>query len=71
MQPQTPYDYLRELKERMITEHKKLLSNKAAFAKAQDYDMVMLYKVIEEKLVDFMEDLTNKKVKKNGTDGHG
>ena len=71
MQPQTPYDFLRELKERMITEHKKLLSNKAAYSKTGDGEMVRLYLVIEEKLVDFMEDLTNKKVKKNGTDGHG
>ena len=63
MQPQTPYDFLRELKERMITEHKNLLSNKDAYSKKGDADMVRLYMIIEEKLVDFMDDLLHKKGK--------
>lgn len=70
-QPQTPYDYLRALKEKMQMEYEKLLHNKAAYSKAVDIEMVMLYRVIEKKMLDFIEDLTNKKVKKNRTDEHG
>ena len=53
----TPHQYLRELKELLNQEKEKLSEQKNLIAKAQDYETAALYRQIEKKLDEFLENL--------------
>jgi hypothetical protein len=56
-----PHQYLRELKELMSAEKQKITAQKVLLLEAKDFEMVTLYKDIEQKLDVFIDDLNFKK----------
>ncbi len=56
----TPYQYLKELKELMIIEKEKLMIQKEASVKSKDFETAALYRDIESKILDFINNLNLK-----------
>ena len=53
----SPHQYLRELKELLLKEKQKINEQKNHIAKLQEYETATLYREIEKKLTNFLDDL--------------
>ena len=61
MDNSSPHQYLKELKQLIISEKEEVNQLRNASAKSQEYEMAKLYRNIEAKLINFLEDLEFKK----------